>query len=450
MTSRNYFQGKRIALVGLGPHGDLVEDAKFMIKMGAILSLYDIRSEARLKNHIVFLRSIGLANYVCGSIPAEDLEDMDLIILSQEYPRESSFLSGAKSRGIKIEYPETLFFRLAPPVTIIGIIGACGKSTVISMLSTLLAPMFSGKKGKGMIDSDDRNGNQSIIVIDSETDSGIISWLKKVKSGDIVILRVTDNLFNEMIDLRLSPHVAVYPSMPARNTYRESPFEILNFQTYNNFIIASDEIIDATRLYRFQPKVKMLRTKSGIVPEDWGQAAKAYNRYDAALSIQVANLFKVPEEVIEKSMISWKPPKGRVELVKKIRGVEFYNDAASTTPEATISALTTIADSGKVVLIMGGADNNHDYRELHKILPKYARMVILVPGSGTMKERRALGEIEDMTVLSAPSLEEAVRLAKENAKAGDRVLFSPAFPAGGIDMTRKERGDHFVRALRSL
>jgi UDP-N-acetylmuramoylalanine-D-glutamate ligase len=91
MASRDYFKGKRVAVIGLGPHGEMVEDVKYLIKAGAWVSIYDLKSEARLKNHLVFLRSVGLANYVCGTIPSEDLLDMDVIILSHEYPRDSSF-----------------------------------------------------------------------------------------------------------------------------------------------------------------------------------------------------------------------------------------------------------------------------------------------------------------------------------------------------------------------
>src|ERR1035437_8942284 len=133
MASRDFFKGKRVAVVGLGPYGEMVEDVKYLIKMGALVAVYDLRSEARLKSHLIFLRSIGLANYVCGSIPVDDLFDMDMIILSHEYPRDSSFLKEVVARKIPVEYPETVFFKQAPPVSVIGVMGMCGKSTVVSM-----------------------------------------------------------------------------------------------------------------------------------------------------------------------------------------------------------------------------------------------------------------------------------------------------------------------------
>jgi UDP-N-acetylmuramoylalanine-D-glutamate ligase len=67
-----------------------------------------------------------------------------------------------------------------------------------------------------------------------------------------------------------------------------------------------------------------------------------------------------------------------------------------------------------------------------------------------MKERKLLQEMTKISVLSAPSVEEAVRLAFENANKSTKVLFSPGFAAGGIDSCRKDRGERFMRAVRTL
>ncbi len=443
MTTRDYFQGKRIAVIGLGPHGEMVADVKFLIKADCLVSVYDLRSEARLRNHIIFLRSIGLANYVCGSVPSDDLLDMDLIILSHEYPRDSSFLKNAREKGIPIEYPETLFFRLAPPVTVVGVMGSCGKATVMSVLAPLLEMACEA------------DGTQNMFSLDVESGEGILATLKKIKSGDIVLVRILEQMMQELYDMRVSPHVAVFTTVPPKGSYTGSPFEILAYQTYNNFIIASDEVIDAIHTFKFQPKAKMLRTKSSIIPATWtfgtkGLAPWNHDRDNASLALQAARLFKVPDEVCQSFMEKWKPLKGRLELVKKIKNIEFYNDTASVSPDATIAAIRSIAKNRNLVLILGGADGRKDYKELFGLLPLYAHAVILLPGSGTMKERKVLSAIDELLCVSAPTIEEAVRLARDHARAGDAVLFSPGFVAGGFDASRIDRGEKFVRAVRGL
>ena len=439
MASRDYFSGKRVALVGLGPHGEMVTDAKYLIKSGALLSVYDLKSEARLKSHLVFLRSIGLANYVCSSIPAEDLLDMDLIILSHEYPRESSFLKLAQEKGIPIEYPETLFFRLSPPITLIGIMGNCGKATVFSMLSPMLERVS------------EKNEQEQFFAMDPESANGILAHLKKIKSGDIVLLRVIEPMMKELSKMGISPHVSVFTSIPDKNAYNEHPFEIIERQTYNNYIIGSDQVIDATYKFDFRPKAKMLRTKATIVPAGWGFTGNGLHDLDnASLALETARLFKVDDEVASDILTSWKPLKGRLEFVKKVKNIEYYNDSASISPIATLTGMVSISENRNIVVIIGGADASHDYRELFIAVPQYAHTIISVPGSGTVKERYHIRNMEHVEVCDVPSIEEAVRLSLEKSRKGDRVLFSPAFDAIGVDASRKERGERFVKAVRAL
>ncbi len=439
MAARNHFLGKRIAVIGLGPHGEMVADVKFLVKSGALVALYDLRSEARLKDDVTFLRSIGLANYVCGSIPPDDLVDMDLIILSHEYPRDSSFLKNIDPTKITIEYPETLFFRLAPPVTLVGIMGSCGKSTVVSMLTPMLEKACDSLEGQGF------------FVLDPDSGDGILAHLKKVKSGDIVLMRVVEDILKELHAMRISPHVAVFTTPPSKGSYDESPFEILEFQTYNNFIIGSDEIIDSVKSKSSQARAKMLRTKAALIPADWVFEGKgAHDRDNAALALQAARLFKVTDEIAMDALSRWKPLKGRLELVKKVKGIEFYNDSAAVSAPATEAGIRALCGEHNVVLLFGGTDVGADYRALYSFLPQHVHTIVLIPGSGTMRERQTIERLNHVEVISAPSLEEAARLAFEHAKKGDRVLFSPGFAAGGFDRSRKERGERFVKAVRAL
>ena len=439
MTSRDQFRGKRVAVIGLGPHGEMVEDAKFLIKAGALVSIYDLRSEARLKAHLIALRTAGLANYVCGSIPPDDLLDMDMVILSHEYPSDSSFLAPVYAAGIPVEYAETLFFKLLPPVTIVGVMGPAGTSTVVSMLSPMIEAVCEANDGQGF------------FIVDQESDNGALAHLKKVKSGDIVLVRLTAHMMKELHALRMSPQVAVFTGIPPTGSYTASPFEILSFQTYNNFIIADDSVIDATYAFKFQTKAKMIRTKASFLPTDWSVNGRGpHDRANAALALQTAKLFKVSDEMAHDMLEAWSPEKGRLEPVKKVRGVEYYNDSASVSPLSTLTAIDVLAQGKNAVLIFGGISGNAEYKALYATLPAHVHTLILLPGSGTLKERRNIQMLEGVVIHSAPSVEEAVRIASEKAQKGDRVIFSPGFEAGGMDRSRKERGERFVRAVRAL
>ena len=438
MQLHDRFLGKRIAVIGIGPHGEMLADIRFLAKASALVSVYDLRSESRLQEHVAALRSFGLANHVFGEVPVDDLLDMDLILLSHDYPRDSSFLHGARKKGIDIEYPETLFLKTAPPVTVVGIMGAAGTSTVLSML----APMLEAAcKASG----------QSCVALDPESGTGILAHLKKLSTGDVAVMKIAPRMQAEISALRWSPQVAVFTTMPPREAYRESPFEIMANQTYNNYVIGSDYIIDAVRTSGFQTKAKMLRTKAAIVPEEWLPNAKnPHDLENAALALQAATALKATGEMAEAALRKWKPLKGRIEYAKKVRGVDFINDSASTDPVSTAIALSHVSRGRNAILIFGGAGHAGDYRELYAAISRFAHAVIVLPGSGTLRERAAIRALEGVAVESAPSLEEAVRLAMDHAAKGDAVIYSPAFEPGGVDASRRERSERFLRAVRAL
>lgn len=416
MNYKNFFKDRKVAVVGLGRHGEMVADVKFLLKSGTQVSLHDIRSEARLAGHLKPLIDSGFTNFTLGKTPGEELLSAELIILSPEISKKSLFLKKATEAGIPIEYPEIFFLKSAPSITLVGIMGECGKSTVAHMLYSILKQSFAEYDGQGL------------FFIDPDLPHGALTHFKKIKAGDVVLARIPEQMMKEYYGAHVSPHVAVITT-PTKS------YSILEHQTYNNFIVAPNSVVDAIKASPHPTsKAKILRTR----PEN------------SALALQAAELFKVNAEMAQKVLQSFNGLKAHQELVKKIHDVEFYNDSASVTPLATLAALRTLSFNKNIVLILGGAYTGYDYDTLIREIPTYASTVILLPGTGSLGIRTALSELFDIKFLFSPTLEDAVVLAKSQAKKGDRVLFSPGFDAVGIHLSRKERGEKFVKAVRSL
>jgi UDP-N-acetylmuramoylalanine-D-glutamate ligase len=415
---KTFFKGKRIVVVGLGPHGEMVTDIKFLLKAGAQVAFFDMRSEARLRGYVDDLRDAGPISFTFGKVNSEELQAAELIILSPEISRKSHFLRGITD--IQIEYPETLFLKLAIPFTLVGIMGEVGKSTVAHMLYSALKQSFS--------EYDD----QGLFFVDPDSSHGALTHLKKLKNGDVVLVRITPEMMAEYINARVSPHVAVITSLPDSI---KKILKLVEFQTYNNYIVAPDTVIDILKSQpAFHSKAKVLRTRNT----------------NAALVAQAAELFKVDPEVVKKVVESFSGLKGHQELIKKIGGVEFYNDAASVSPTSTLFALQNLSQNKNIVLILGGAYTGANHSELVRYLPDHVHTVILLPGSGSLGIRPDIENIEGVKFFQVPTLEDAVQIAKTEAKKGDRVLFSPAFEAIGVHVSRKERGEKFVKAVRGL
>ncbi len=463
MTYKEFFKGKKIAVVGLGLHMEMVPDIKFLLKMGTkaeqnagivpAVALYDMRSERVLKHVIADLVEGGLKRFSFDKNDfGEELAQADLIILSPEVPADASFLKSAYMKKVPVEYPQTLLLKLAPPITLIGVMGACGKSTVTGMIFSIL------KKAFAIADVDDEDkkddsGRARVYHIDPDA-PGALSILKTIKKDDLIVARIPASMITSYNHARISPHVAVFTtfaSWPPRRM-AENIAHILEFQTYNNFIIGNDTVIDQIREGAgIKPKAKMLRTHATSVPVEWRVKYRGpYDRDNASLAMQVAELFKVSPETVEQVLSSWNGLDGRLAPVKKVAGIEFFNDTCAVSPTATLAALRAVSQNKSVTLILGGAATEDSYDELIENISQYASAIVLLPGSGTLGIRNSLATLTTIKTFSAHTIEDAVKTARDHAAKGEAVLFSPGFEACGVDVSRRTRGERFVKAVRAL
>jgi UDP-N-acetylmuramoylalanine--D-glutamate ligase len=447
MTYGDFFKGKKVAVVGLGPRGEMRLDIKFLLKQGVAVTVYDMRGLPALRRIISDLKVARLKDYHLGGVSAEALTNYDLIILSPELPRSAEFLKEARNRAIPIEYPDILALKLAPPVTIVGVMGSCGKKAIISMLADSIKHSFR------------TTGMPPPFIIDYEYFGGSLSILSKIKKDGVIIVRMPDYSLAEYARARLSPSVAVIAVAPSAPDPFSALSKTLAYQTYNSFIVTTDDIADM--IHNSDPhrnKAKIIRTRAGRFPREWGISFRGdHEREDAALVLETASLFKIDEKFVRAAVVDYTDKKspGSIILVKKAKNVSFYDDSSSERPEATLAALKALSSYSSdpttaTILIMGGAETGADYDLLLKNISQYTRVIVLVPGSGTLGLRKRLGAIENLKCLSAPSVEAAVKLARAETKAGDRILYSPAFAAAGIDRSRAERGERYVKAVRGL
>lgn len=474
MSYKDFFKDKKIAIIGVGEHGAMIADIKFLMKLRAHISIYELRSRDKLGGSEAgsVAREIeGICASAQVSTPAsclfglmshlstaksradisKEIAGADLIILSPEVPRNVDFLKEARDAGVRIEYPDTLLFKLIPSSMLIAVMGSVAKTAVSHMLFSLL------KRSN----TEEQIG---VFLVNVE-DGGALSSLKKIKKNDIIIARMPEHMMEEYRLARITPHIAVLTHVSKSLAQMgERFFGILEFQTYNSFIVASDASVDMLKDQGgLHPKAKVLRTRPSTIPADWYiKSADAHIRENAALVVEVSKIFKIDPDVVHLALADARPLKGRLEKLKVNKaGVEFYNDTMSVRPESTLAALRVLsadAQGRSIILILGGSYTGASYDELLTGIPRHVSAVVLLPGTGTFTERPSLEKMhsDDNTstgwssvkILHSKSVREAVNLAKEIAKKGDRVLFSPAFDIAGSFESREARGNEFVKAVR--
>lgn len=479
MNYRDYFKGKRIAMVGLGEDNKALIDAEFLAKTGAFVTVIDTRSEKDMEPLVKALKPIPVHDQVIqgditiGELTAEtilkkpkhdwkenisfsfgrynkkDFEDKDLIIRDISIPLNLPYFKEALQNNIPVEVAESLFIKLAPPITLVGITGSSGKTTVAYITNEILKKGFSKTE-------------QKYYFIDPYKGSAPLTLLAKIKRDDIILMELGVELLKELDQAHLSPHIAVitnlYPKRfdgVNRDKYLEEKSTIFKYQTYNNFLIANDDVVDFIKGHFTVPfKAKIMRTSANLIPKKWHLPdVPQFMRENMALALRVSEVLKVDEDIAQEAIENFKGIKGRLEYVKKVRNTYYYNDTAAVTAFSTLAGVKTLSKNKNVVLMFGGADSHWDGKDMAEFLKsieQYVHTLILLPGSGTLKMHRYLLNVDTITHVYSHSVYDAVGLARDHSRKDDIVLFSPGFPASGTFRNETERGEHFIWTLRAL
>lgn len=431
--------------MGLGLHGGGVGVAKFFVQQGAKVLVTDPKTKKELRDSIDELTHStkpGQIKYVLGKHRAEDFKNTDLIIKNPAVPKDSKYLKIAKKNKVPIETDIGLFFELCPSKKIIGITGTKGKSTTATLIAELLKTKYK-------------------VVLAGNIRASVLEELPKVTKDTIVVLELSSWQLEDPKPHRKSPHIAIITNiMPdhlnrhkGMKDYIEAKKLIFKFQKPKNFLILNrdDKIV---REFSKEAKAKTIfySKKRAVKYSKYIKLAGEHNLNNISAAITVAKIFKILDSTIKKTLKKFKGIEGRLEFVKEIKGVKYYNDTTATTPEATIVALKSFP-AGKIILIAGGTDKNLNFKELARVILKKVKVLILLPGTATEKLEKAslrpASQRGELVARRAKNMKGAVKIARKNAEKGDIVLLSPGCASFGLFQHEFDRGKQFQRSLTS-
>jgi UDP-N-acetylmuramoylalanine--D-glutamate ligase len=355
------------------------------------------------------------------------IEGMDIFLGKDYLKNVKDFDVIIKSPGIpffkykdKLTSQTELFFDNCPG-KIIGVTGTKGKSTVASLIHSIL---------KG-----------SYLVGNIETPS--LSFLSKAKKDDIFVYELSSH---QLMNLKKSPHIAVFLNIYPEHLDYYKNFEeyfsakknIYKYQSESDYLIFNPEI---------EPRTKAKKIKIDV--NDFAQFLKNNQQFleithiDNLIAVlNVAKLFNVPEKDIIKSLNKYKRLPHRLEFVGEFKGIRFYDDSIATIPEAVVYALDSLGDDVETI-ILGGLDRGIKYDKLVKRIKKSnIKTIIAFPDSGEKIVRNIRSRI-----YKVDNMKDAVDLAYKHTSKGKICLMSPASPSFNLFKDYKERGDLFKKYI---
>jgi len=173
--------------------------------------------------------------------------------------------------------------------------------------------------------------------------------------------------------------------------------------------------------------------------------AGKHNVENVLAAICVAKLAGVASEVIREAVAEFKAVEHRLEFVKEVGGVRYFNDSKATNVDATMKAVEAFA--GGIYLILGGKDKDSDYTVLGDLLRERVKTVITIGSAAEKIERELAGVVK---IERAETMDRAVALANRLAVAGDTVLLAPACASFDQFKNYEERGRVFKELVQGL
>lgn len=412
------FNNKKIALLGLGLDNQALLELLKSQKVKAEIAIKDARQDPKGFN--------------------KNLYKFDILFRSPGWPILCPGIQEARLKGkTEMTSPLNLFFELCPSKNIIGVTGTKGKGTTASLIYKILRD--SGKK----------------VWLGGNIGVAPLGFLNKIKATDYVILELSSF---QLEDLKFSPMISVITNLykehlapadpnnpnyhPSYSKYWQAKLNIAK-NKQNKFLVINSRLKSKIKNVKLPGKL-IYFSASNINSKLVGN----YNQENIGAALEVAKLLKINNKLAEKSVASFGNLEHRLELVEEINKIKYFDNSFSTTPESTILDLKSFTTP--IIQIAGGADKGASFKELAKTIKQKVKFLILLPGAGTKNIKKELIKIKFPInkLREVEDMEEAVKVAEQQAVSGDTVLLSTGCASFGIFKNYKERGNLFKKYVR--
>ena len=444
-------QNKKIALLGLGMENYAL--LKYLLKheVKGEITICDMREKVGAM-HASSLRRYKI-HWQLGKNFKNNLGRFDILFRSPGWPIKCPSIIGAMraSSAPILSSPIKLFLDLCPTKNIIGVTGTKGKGTTASLIYQILK--VAGKR----------------VWLGGNIGVAPFKFIDKIKKNDWVVLELSSF---QLEDMTVSPQIAVitnfYPEHlaaadPNNPNYHKSLKEywqakanILRWQNKDDWAIINSNLkspayqslaLAGRQNSKLRLKAKKVYFNKSTLPS---QLVGEHNKENIAAAVAVARVAGVKDSAIKKAVANFKGLEHRLELVRTVKGVKYYNDSFATTPEATIIAIKSF--NQPIILLLGGADKRSDFKKLAKEVKDRVKFTILLVGAATARIKKELLAVNFPAnkMKLVYNIREAVRQAQMNSVAGDIVMLSPACASFGMFKNYKERGGLFKKEVMHL
>lgn len=455
--NKNLFN-KKVAIIGLGVSNIPLID--YMYDKKAKVTVFDDREEDKIPKEIMDKIKEYKFEFSFGKDNLTKLKKFDIIFRSPScMPTKPELEEEAKNGAIVTTEIEMLMQMC--PAKIIGVTGSDGKTTTTSLIYAILK-----KAGYN-------------TYLGGNIGTPLFTKLEEMKPEDVVVLELSSF---QLMGMKISPHIGVITNITPNHLnihkdyqeYIDAKKNIFKYQNENDIVILNyDNEITRNSAKEAMSKVVFFSHKEKLengfivdgkiikrceddirkhIIETKDIVLRGEHNYENVATALAATATLVNEDVAVEVIKEFKPVEHRIEFIKEINKVKWYNDSVSSSPTRTIAGLNSFDE--EIVLIAGGYDKNLDYTPIAKpIVEKVKKLILIGQTSGKIYDcvkEEAEKQNTKIDIYMCNTLEETVNLAKRVAKPHQVVLFSPASASFDMFKNFADRGEQFKKLVNEL
>lgn len=453
-----FLENRKVAVIGLGVSNLPLLD--YLHEKKAKVTVFDQRTIDEISKETMDKITEYAFDFSLGQFYLEKLKGFDLIFRSPSCLPTVPELVEAEKNGAIVTSEIELVLKMSPS-KIIGITGSDGKTTTTTLIYEILK--YAGYN----------------CFLGGNIGTPLFTKIAEMRPEDIVVLELSSF---QLMGMEISPDISVITNISPNHLnihkdyeeYIDAKKNIFKYQNDNGILVINYDN-EITRPFDEEAKGKVIYFSSKnklddgfIVDEDIIKESEAgirkhimnvndiklrgMHNFENICTALAATKTLVDSDVAYEAIKNFQGVEHRLELIREIDGVKWYNDSVSSSPTRTIAGLNAYKE--EIVLIAGGYDKNLDYTPIAKpIVDKVKTLILLGQTSGKIYEAvkyELENQNKNLDIYMCNTLEETVTKAKKYAKPGQIVLFSPASASFDMFKNFADRGEKFKNLVNKI
>ena len=452
----NWIKGKKVAIIGLGVSNIPLLD--YMHEKGAVVTVFDNREE--LDEDITNKINTYQFKFVGGNNNLKELKGYDIIFRSPSCLPTKPEIEEEIRRGAIVTTEIEMLMKLCP-CKVIGVTGTEGKTTTSTIIYEIVK--HAGYK----------------CYLGGNIGNPIFTKLNEITAEDVIVLEMSSF---QLMGMEISPNIClvtnIYPDHlnvhKDLNEYIDAKKEIFLHQNSQDTVVLNYDN-ETTKEFAKEAKGNVIYFSSkeqlengyiydnesgNIIYCENGKKNTIINKneikirgihnYENICAALAVTAPLVDRETQINAIKAFTGVEHRLEFVREINGVKYYNDSIGTSPASTIAGLNSFDEN--IILLAGGSDKGLDYKEIgEKIAEKVSTLILCGPTSSAI-EQATLDALngKKMNIIHVTNMQEAVNTANNFSRPGDIVLLSPASASFDLYKNFIERGNLFKECVNKL